>query len=142
MTLHHHKSTAAVAALCAVLAGPAVADGPPPEFYRGMPNVGDLRIVFCFPGGYFCTDRKAKIWGQVCNSGVADIVVNGPTRDASHMSAPFGREYVGWKCGEDGQIIEKGRVGFYDKGTFVEALPASPLDVPASPILGPNREEK
>lgn len=104
-----------------IIAGPAVRPAfsqPPPGFFpHDMPNVGDLWIEFCGP--ISCSDQEAKIWGQVCDSGLADNVVNGSKMNASYMPTPAFSHYAGWRCGHDGELITPDRKGFYNNGKFV-----------------------
>jgi hypothetical protein len=91
---------------------------PPPGFFPpGMPNAGDLWIEFCNPVS--CTDREAQIWGQVCDSEIAKIVVNGPKENASYMPTPLLSHYAGWRCGRDGELITPDRNGYFNDGKFV-----------------------
>jgi len=108
------------AAILAVALLPSIAlaqGGPPPGFFpKDMPNMGSLYIEFCYIGSHVCFDQEAQVWGQVCNSSSAEYASEGGVE----TTPPIGSHYVGWRCGENGELIPRGKEGWYINGKFEE----------------------
>lgn len=71
--------------------------GPPAAFVESMPEDGPLWLDFCLIGDHICVERKALVWGQVCDSKVAKITSeNGETYEGLPVLPGF--HYAGWHC--------------------------------------------
>ncbi len=79
--------------------------GPPQEFLDSMPQAGPLYLRFCLIGiEHPCFDYEARVWGQVCDSEVAEHEATNEDNPSIGPNVagwvPPGFRYAGWHCGK------------------------------------------
>ena len=67
---------------------------------------GALYLQFCLAGTYPCVEKKAIAYGQVCDSGLAELIGTGKSGGYEGIVPPA-FSYTGFRCSKDGKLHPK-----------------------------------